>query len=155
MSELEQTPDLPATPGRKRVVAREVEAENVESAELVPAIIEPIALPAPIIDAPAVVDPTLLGGRRRRSGHQRVYRATQVCSILAILSALVAIVMTLGDEAGLGGALAGGGVVLGIAAIVLSGQNPLSQRWRGWAIASAVFCGAVLGLNILHRALVQ
>lgn len=155
MSDLEPIRDEPIVQGRKRVVAREVEAENVDATALTPQIIEPAASIAPIEEPPLVVDPAVLGGRRRRSDHQRVYRATQLCTVLCAMLALLGIFFTLGDEIGIGAGLAGGGVGLGIAAVILSGRNALAGRWRGWAIASAVFCGAVMLLAAIHHNVTQ
>lgn len=155
MSDLEPTRDEPMVQGRKRVVAREVEAENVDATALTPQVIEPVAAVVPAQEPPLVVDPALLGGRRRRSDHQRVYRATQLCTVVCSLLALLAIFFTLGDEVGIAAGLAGGGILLGITAVILSGRNALAGRWRGWAIAASVFCGAVLLLTAIHHNVTQ
>jgi hypothetical protein len=137
---------------RKRVVAREVteiEAANREAAELAHDVITPAAVRpqgAPV-DPVVVVDPTTLGGRRRRTSHQRVYRWTQSCSIIAGLAGIVSVICTVADDLHVARALAATALALGALATHLSGRTSLSERWRGWAIASVVFAGVALGLT--------
>ena len=143
---------------RKRVVAREVNANEVEAANRNAATIAPEeVLPPPVdekVDAAVVIDPTTLGRRYRRSSHQRVYRWTQFCTLLAGLLSAVATICTMVDEVAAARACAWPAIVLGIAAISLAGHNSLSARWRGWAIAVAVFAVAALALTWIQKALV-
>ncbi len=143
---------------RKRVVAREVNADEVEAANRNAATIAPEeVLPPPVdeqVDAAVVIDPTTLGRRYRRSSHQRVYRWTQFCTLLAGLLSAVATICTMVDEVAAARACAWPAIVLGIAAIVLAGHNSLSARWRGWAIAAAVFAVAALALTWIQKALI-
>jgi len=140
---------------RKRVVAREVNESEIEdanrhAAELLP---DDILTPQVIenFEGATVVDPTTLGRRHRRSSHHRIYRWTQFCAILAAMLASVAFICAMVDELAPARACAGPGIVLGIVAIVLAGHNSLSARWRGWAIASAVFAATALGMTWLQR----
>lgn len=144
-------PEPHALAPRKRVVAREVtdvEAANIEAAALSPDVITPgqreHAYPA---DPVVVVDPTTLGGRRRRTSHQRIYRWTQSCSIIAFLAGGISFLCTILDDLHVARGLAGPAVAIGLLATYLSGRTSLSRRWRGWAIASAVFAGVALGLT--------
>jgi hypothetical protein len=143
---------------RKRVVAREVNAGEIEAANRNAATIAPEeVLPPPVdekIDAAIVIDPTTLGHRYRRSSHHRIYRWTQFCTLLASLLSAIATICTMVDEIAAARACAWPAIVLGVASIVLSGHNSLSARWRGWAIASAVFAGAALVLTWIQTALV-
>jgi hypothetical protein len=151
MSDLDTTSNPGRLPSRKRVVAREVEAANVESAGLTPEVITP-PLPPPALEPPAVVDPTLLGGRHRRSSHLKVYRCTQALTMLSAGLAVAGMIWTLlADDISTGQMLSGTALLLGLVASVLSGLNSLAARWRGWAIASAVFAAAVLGLTAVHK----
>jgi hypothetical protein len=150
MSELQ-----PHLPHRKRVIAREVdqvEAANRESATLPANIIinSAIATPAMEQQAAVVVDPTTLGRRHRRSSHQRIYRWTQACSMLGALLAAVSVICTMADDILLSRWLAAPAVGLTVFSIALSGQTSLSARWRGWAIASAVFAAVALSLTWLQ-----
>jgi hypothetical protein len=152
--------DSRALTPRKRVVARElteVEAANRHAAELARAdVIIPRAPDSPGPAEPVVVvDPTTLGRRHRRSSHQRIYRWTQSCSILAFLAGGVGIVCLLGEDITVARAVAGPGVALGIIATILAGRTSLSERWRGWAIAAAVFAAAVLLLTWIQPAIMS
>jgi len=141
---------------RKRVVAREVtevEAANIEAARLAPDVIPYRGAPPASPDDPLVVDPTALGGRRRRTSHQRVYRWTQGCSIIAFLAAGISVICTMADDVHAAVGLAAPAVGVGLAAIHLSGRNSLARRWRGWAIASAVFAAVALALTWLGPAM--
>jgi hypothetical protein len=150
-------PEPRALAPRKRVVAREVTAEveaaNVHAANLTPDVIQPERHEADFpADPVVVVDPTTLGHRHRRSAHQKVYRWTQCCTILSALLGVVGIVCLLGEDVLVARCLAAPAVVLGIVATVLSGRTHLSERWRGWAIAAAVFAAAVLALTWIQPA---
>jgi hypothetical protein len=139
--------------GRKRVIAREVRQitdANRESAALTPEVITPEHVARAtfhVEDAPVVVDPSSLGGRHRRSSHQRIYRWTQACSMLGALLAAIGIVCTAFEDNLLGRWLAVPGLTLGVISIVLSTLTNLSARWRGWAIAATVFAAVSLGLT--------
>jgi hypothetical protein len=150
MSDLD-TPSNPGhLPARKRVVAREVEAANRESAALTPEVISP-PVPRPIDEPAAVVDPTQLGRRYRKPGHLKVYRCTQAFTMLCVALSVGGILWTLlAEDVHIGRILPGAGIVVGLAASILSGFNSLAARWRGWAIAATVFAGVVLGLTMLH-----
>lgn len=143
---------------RKRVVAREVSEHEVEAANRHSAAITPEEILTPPVDekldSAIVVDPTTLGYRYRRSSHHRVYRWTQFCTLLGSLLASVSVICTMVDEVAAARACAGPGLALGITAIMLSAHNSLSARWRGWAIASAVFAAAALALTWIQKALV-
>jgi hypothetical protein len=150
-------PESRALTPRKRVVAREVteiEAANIESASLVPPDVIPYRgterFPP---EDPVVVDPTALGGRRRRTSHQRVYRWTQACSMIAFLAAGISVICTMADDVHVALSLAAPALVIGLAATYLSGRNSLARRWRGWAIASAVFAAVALTLTWLGPAI--
>lgn len=148
-------PESRALTPRKRVVAREVteiEAANVESASLAPDVIPYRGTERFPPEEPVVVDPTTLGGRRRRTSHQRVYRWTQACSLVAFLAAGISVICTL-DDIHLALALAAPALVAGAVATYLSGRNSLARRWRGWAIASAVFAAAAVALTWIGPAL--
>jgi hypothetical protein len=149
-------PEPRALAPRKRVVAREVtdvEAANIEAASLAPEVIAPARpeqeYPA---DPVVVVDPTTLGGRRRRTSHQRIYRWTQACSIIAFLAGIVSGICTVAEDLHVARALAAPALAVGALATYLSGRTSLSQRWRGWAIASVVFAAVALGLTWLWPA---
>ena len=154
---------------RKRVVAREVEAAEAEEAEasvveeaLLPATVPsgddtdfilhvPEAIPAhPPPDPTPVVDPTILGYRQRRHGHHRVYRWTQMLTMLSALSSGVGVICTMVDEPFVGRILAGMGLSVGVLALFLSTRTSLSSRWRGWATAAVVFAVAALTLTWIH-----
>jgi hypothetical protein len=143
---------------RKRVVARQVNETEVEAANLHAAAITPDEILTPAMaenmDGATVVDPTTLGRRYRRSSHHRVYRWTQFCSFLGSLLAAISVICTMVDEVSPGRACAAPALGLGIGAIVLAGHNSLSARWRGWAIASAVFAAAALLLTWIQKALI-
>src|SRR4051794_34753464 len=126
-------PESRALTPRKRVVAREVteiEAANIEAASLVPPDVIPYRgterFPP---EDPVVVDPTTLGGRRRRTSHQRVYRWTQACSIIAFLAAGISVICTMADDIHVARGLAGPAVAIGAVATYLSGRNELARRW--------------------------
>ena len=142
---------------RKRVVAREVNEDEVEVANRHAAALSPddfLMPPASVtVDGAMVVDPTTLGLRHRRSSHHKIYRWAQFCTMLSGLLSAVAFICAIVDEIAPARACAGPAVVLGIAAIVLAGHNSLSARLRGWAIASAVFAAAVLTLTWIQRSL--
>ena len=145
--------------GRKRVVARElhereVETANREASALTPPILVTPAQPAPITD-PVVVDPTTLGQRQRRSGHHRVYRWTQFCTMLAALLAAGSIICSMVDEIHPARACAAPAIALGAVAIFCSRHNPLAARWRGWAIAATVFAAAALGFTWIEPAITR
>jgi hypothetical protein len=57
----------------------------------------------------------------------------------------------LADDLSTGRMLSGAALLLGVVASVLSGLNSLAARWRGWAIAAAVFAATVLGLTVVHK----
>jgi hypothetical protein len=141
------------------VVAREVteiEVANRSAAELAHEVIIPASSSAWRDSSPAeavVVDPTTLGNRHRRSSHHRVYRWTQACSLLAFVAGGVSVFCTMADDIAVARAVAGPGVVLGVVATILSGRTSLSERWRGWAIAGAVFAAAALLLTWVQPAL--
>lgn len=183
--------------GRKRVVAREVESEPLDSNGHSPAETEsglPLLegeivlenddrqaiqhqrdreeppeqayLPdeeaprslgpvAPLPESMPVVDPTLLGSRRRRSSHQRLYRWTQILSFLTAGLAAAAVICTMFDEPLVGRWLAGGALLPGISSWIVSGRSDLSRRWRGWAIASLVFAAVALGMTWVHETVVE
>src|SRR5436190_461658 len=101
-----------AFPPRKRVVAREVAAEEIEAANREAVGVTPedlLIVPPPrggevveghppevtaAAEPVTVVDPTTLGGRRRRSSHHRLYRGTQICTMLSALLSAVAVICT-------------------------------------------------------------
>jgi hypothetical protein len=156
MSDLDRPSETPIVPARKRVVAREVESENVESASLPAEIISPPpALPVEEPVEAAVVDPTALGGRRRRSSHHRVYRWTQVLTMLAALAGATSVICTMVDEPIIGRYIAFAALPISIFAIVLSTRNSLAQRWRGWAVAACVFVIAALCMTWIHERVVH
>jgi hypothetical protein len=134
--------------GRKRVVAREIQVAdaNRQSTALTPDV---IASPSHAFteSAAVVVDPTTLGGRHRRSSHQRIYRWTQATSMLGALLAAISIVCTALDDHLLGRWLAAPAMGLAIVAILLSSLTNLSARLRGWAIAATVFSAVALSLT--------
>jgi hypothetical protein len=158
-----------AFPPRKRVIAREVAAEDVEAANREAAGVTPDDLmivppprgdledSPPQIDFPAepvtVVDPTTLGGRRRRSSHHRLYRWTQFCTLLSAALSATAVICTTVAEITPARACAIPALALGVVATALSGQSSLSARWRGWAIAALVFAAAALALTWIGPAL--
>jgi hypothetical protein len=149
MSDPTPYPEPRALTHRKRVVAREVtevEAANRDAAGLVPDVISPGARAAPHTpaDPVVVVDPTTLGRRHRRSSHERVYRWTQGCTVIAGLAGVVGLVCAIADDLAVARGVAAPGIVLGLLATYLSGRNSLAGRWRGWAIASAVFSTVIL-----------
>jgi hypothetical protein len=157
MSDPTPYPEPRALTPRKRVVAREVtevETSNRDSAALVPDLISPGA-PAPVApaDPVVVVDPTTLGRRHRRSSHQRIYRWTQACSIIAGLAGIVALFCAIAEDLVLARWVAAPGVALGLLATYLSGRTSLSARWRGWAIASAVFGAVILIMTWVQPAI--
>ena len=147
--------------GRKRVIAREVQQitdANRESAALTPEVITPEQLSHAtfqVEDPPVVIDPSTLGGRHRRSSHQRIYRWTQGCSMLGALLAAIGVVCTAFEDNLLGRWLAIPGLALAVIAIVLSTLTSLSARWRGWAIAATVFAAVSLGLTWIQPELTR
>jgi hypothetical protein len=144
-------PEPRALAPRKRVVAREVtdvEAANIEAAALAHDVIAPGQKESyHHADPVVVVDPTTLGGRRRRTSHHRIYRWTQACSIIAGLAGVVSFICTIADDIHVARGLAAPAIAVGVLATYLSGRTSLSQRLRGWAIASAVFAAVALGLT--------
>lgn len=98
-----------------------------------------------------VVDPTLLASRRRRSSHHRVYRFTQAFTLISAGLSALGLFCTLLDEPGVGRSLIGGAMLAGFLACALSGRTSLSARWRGWAIAAAVFSVAAMALTFVHE----
>src|SRR5687768_10272485 len=158
MSDPTPHPETRALVPRKRVIAREVteaeiEAANRDAAGLLPELIAPgRTAEAPSADPAIVVDPTLLGYRHRRSSHQRVYRWTQACTLLACLAGVVGVICTLAEDIHVARGVTVPGLLAGGVAIVLSGRTSLSERWRGWAIASTVFAAATLALTWLQPA---
>jgi hypothetical protein len=160
-----------AFPPRKRVVAREVAAEEVEAANRAAAVgvtredlmvvpppregevEEPAAEGVIPADPVTVVDPTTLGGRRRRTSHHRLYRWTQACTMVSALLSATAVICTTVAEIGPGRACAIGALAIAAVATVLSGRSSLSERWRGWAIAALVFAAASLALTWIGPAL--
>ena len=151
MSDLD-TPSNPGhLPARKRVVAREVEAANRESAALTPEVFSP-PVPRLAEEPPAVVDPTQLGCRYRKPGHLKVYRCTQAFTMLCVALSVAGILWTLlAEDVLVGRILPGAAIGFGLIASILSGFNGLAARWRGWAIAATVFAAVVLGLTMLHE----
>jgi hypothetical protein len=160
---------------RKRVVAREVDAPQIEDPP--PASVEDEArLPATIPDSepdfviqippsdrgiepapPAhehdstpVLDPTILGYRQRRHRHHHVYRWTQMLTMLCAAAAAAGVICTMVDEPFAGRIVAGAAGVVGVVAVLLSTRTSLSARWRGWAVAALVFALVALGLTWLH-----
>ena len=162
MPEPTPQPEPRALAPRKRVVARdvtaEVEAAAHDGAELVPAVILPsheggtASIPADPDPVP-VVDPTLLGPRHRRTSHLRIYRWTQACTLLSGLAGVVGLVCALAEDVHIARWVAGPGVVVGALAAFLAGRTSLSERWRGWAIAAAVFAAATFGFTWVVPAL--
>jgi len=158
-----------AFPPRKRVIAREVAAEDIANANREAVGVtrdDLIIVPPPRGDVedyspdratPAepvtVVDPTTLGGRRRRSSHHRLYRWTQLCTLLSALLSATAVICTTVAEIGPARACAIPALALAATATVLSGRSSLSARWRGWAIAALVFAAAALALTWIGPAL--
>ena len=168
------------TSRRKRVVAREVDADEIENggdpqpleAAIVPVPAEPERPPSFESDAvlviprtpdaeardqrpeppdtTPVVDPTLLGLRHRRSGHHRVYRWTQMMTMLCGLAAGVSLLCTMLGESLVGRILAGIATGFGMIAVFLSSRTSLSMRWRGWAVAATVFALVALGMTWIH-----
>ena len=159
MSDPTPHPESRALAPRKRVVAREVtaaevEAANRDAAELLPALVPPgPSDEAPPADPAVVVDPTLLGHRHRRTSHQRVYRWTQACTLIAGVGGVVGVICTLAEDILVARCVALPGLVVGIIAVVLSGRTSLAERGRGWASAAAVFAGAARALTWLQPAL--
>ena len=154
MSDPTPYPEPRALTHRKRVVAREVtevEAANRDAAGLAPDVIAPgeVARAAdPGLPAdPVVVDPTTLGRRHRRSSHERVYRWTQALAATGGFAGVVGLVCAIADDLEIARGVSTAGIVLGCAAIYLSGRNSLAGRLRGWAIAAAVFSAVILVLT--------
>jgi hypothetical protein len=163
---------------RKRVVAREVETPELDEEDLdppAPGILIPAPRPIPSLesqtvlhipstppgdevaphrdlDPTPVIDPTLMGRRRRRQGHHRVYRWTQLSTITCVLAAAASVICTMVDEPFAGRIVAAAALLPGFLAVVLSARTSLSMRWRGWAIAAAVFAAAALTLTWIHTA---
>jgi hypothetical protein len=147
-------------PRRKRVVAREVNEAEVEASNLGSAALSPAEIFTPdpdstTADKPMVVDPTTLGRRHRRSSHHKIYRWSQFCTMLSGLLAGIGVVCAMVDEIRPARACAIPALVFGIAATVLAGHNSLAARWRGWAIAAAVFAAAALALTWIEPELVR
>ena len=67
------------------------------------------------------------GGRRRRTSHQRVYRWTQACSMIAFLAGGVSVVCTMADDVHGGPRRRGAGV---------------GARRRGDVLSARAYCGA-------------
>jgi hypothetical protein len=157
MSDPTPYPEPRALAHRKRVVAREVsevEAANRDAAGLAPDVISPGAHDASPAPADAVVvDPTTLGRRHRRSSHERVYRWTQALWMTGGLAGVVGLVCTIADDLEIARGVAAGGILLGCAAIYLSGRNSLAGRLRGWAIAAAVFSTVILVMTWVQPAM--
>jgi len=192
-----QGDDRPGVHGRKRVIARELDAEPLDAhghtaadyeaplpmleGDIVDAPQGHLAMPTdeevaepleqaylpepegefriePLHDLPEtmpVVDPTMLGSRRRRSSHQRLYRWTQALSFTCAGAAAAGVICTMFDEPLVGRWLAGGAIGPGIASWILSGGSDLSRRWRGWAIASLVFALVSFGMTWVHENVVE
>jgi len=198
LDDRDDTADQPAARvRRKRVIAREVEAENTHAAHLTPEALgdtvdatvlggDEIVWPghgldrdAPVVvvedaladelrttppggearaieaDPLPVVDPTLLGSRRRRSSHQRLYRWTQVLTLACAAVTVAGLICTMLDEPLVGRWLAGGAALPGMIAWRISGQSDLSRRWRGWAVAALVFAVVTVGITFLHEHMVE
>ncbi len=124
------------------------EAEGESHFIEIPPAISEVPLPP---DPMPVMDPTIMGGRRRKASHQRLYRWTQYCSLMAAGLAAVSVICTRVDEPVIGRWVAAGGVGVGIVAWILSGRSSLSARWRGWAAAATVFAVAAMGLTWIHE----
>ena len=165
---------------RKRVVAREVENGHDHALAppnspvdfvIVPAPIRPASFESDAVlvipsapepppedvrekgpDPLPVVDPTMLGRRHRRSRHHRVYRFTQLTTMLCALAAGVGLFCTMLGDPRVGRILAGIAIGLGAIAVTLSSRTSLSMRWRGWAVAATVFALVALGMTWVHDA---
>jgi len=138
-------------------VRQETDLEEPPEQAYLPDETEPHAI-APVETLPEsmpVVDPTLLGSRRRRSSHQRLYRWTQMLSFLCAGLAGAAVICTMFDEPLVGRWLASGALLPGIGSWIVSGFSDLSRRWRGWAIASLVFAAVALGMTWVHETVVE
>jgi hypothetical protein len=161
---------------RKRVVAREVELAGQENGAAVESVETDAIVPAPrrlpgfesdaVLSIPAnpepmeahaerhdptpVVDPTLLGRRQRRSGHHRIYRWTQLLTMTSALASAASVICTMVDEPLAGRIIAAAALLVGLIAVALSARTSLSMRWRGWAIAAAVFAASALALTWIH-----
>jgi hypothetical protein len=148
-------------PPRRRVVAREVSAADVEEANRRASLVTPadLMVTPPVTEgevetvrAPAepviVVDPTTLGvERRRRRSHHRLYRWTQFCTLLSAGLSATAVICGMADEIGAARICAIAGLAIALVGTALSGRSSLSARWRGWAIAAVVFAAASLALT--------
>jgi hypothetical protein len=55
-------------------------------------------------------------------------------------------------ESLVGRILAGIAIGFGLIAVFLSTRTSLSMRWRGWAVAAAVFALAALAVTWIHEA---
>jgi hypothetical protein len=152
------------------VVAREVSAAQVEEANRHAAVVTPgdlMVTPPPVTDGVledraeavaaepiVVVDPTTLGGgRRRRRSHQRLYRGTQLCTLLSAALSATAVICGMADEIGPARICAITALSVGLIGTALSGRSSLSARWRGWAIAAVVFAAASLALTWIGPAM--
>lgn len=146
---------------RKRVTAREVssaapsdttphpadivagEMQVAAAGHLRPAdLIEPPAPPPPV--DPLVVDPTTLGVRQRKSGHNFLYRLAKLLLLGTFIAGAMAIAGCFnGDQAPAFWVALGacGGAV--IAALIVRSTR-LAYRLRGYAVAAIVF--AVISL---------
>ena len=130
--------------------SKPVEARQVGAGEVI--VIESAAPPqgSPILrevaspSSPPAIEPTRLGERRRKRGHERRYRLAQWASILSVLgSATAAACMAMGDvRIGLVMAISASG--LGLGGVTISATQRLSSRLLGSAIAISVLAILIL-----------
>jgi len=128
---------------------RVVQSRTVKPGDVVIIDSVPPAQSSPILrevispNSPPAIEPTRLGERRRKRGHERRYRLAQWACILSLLATAAAVgCITLGDlRIALLSATAGS--ALGIVGVIVSAATRLSSRLLGSAIAVSVLALAV------------
>lgn len=132
---------------RKRIVAREVPAEEIDRVETeMRAAAAGSLQPADVISVPAlpggppesILDPTLFSERHRRADQNRVYRYTQIAVCLSLLTSCGAILGTLLQHRLRALVIAAFACVFAAVAIKLVRSSRLAHRLRGYVAAACV-----------------
>lgn len=155
---------------RKRIVAREVRADELPAAETTAAAAADVEcetrlaardaiVPGELVDAPyappaqvdsLIVDPTqLVGERHRHHGAHVKYRATQLSTGLSMVGAVVAIAMVFDDESTVAQVLAGVALVLALVGVYLVRTSRLAYRLRGYAAAAGVLAAIATAFSLV------
>jgi hypothetical protein len=145
---------------RKRIVAREIAhhpsggagsatGNAVSRIDVRSGDLSDAPRPSDSATTESVLDPTQLGERHRKAGHQAAYRLAQGATLLAFLAAATAIALAIAENARVSKWLAGGACVLALASLPLVRSSRLVFRLRGYVAAACILSAIALALSLM------